>query len=178
MSRGASLVLVGYRCVGKTTLGQRVAEGVSAPFVDTDLLVESLASEPISRILEGEGGLERLRSLESAAIASIDPLQRQVVATGGGAIIAAENRERLRRLGPTVWLAAEVETLTKRLEGAPRPSLTGAPAHREVYEVLLGRSPLYCEVASAVLRVDGRSFEELSDELQQLWRNFSGDHLR
>lgn len=177
MTAGRGLVLVGLRGVGKTTVGSLVAHNLSLPFVDTDDLVEQARSQSIADIFR-EYGEETFRDAEALAIASLDLQTVQVVATGGGAVLRCENRQRLKELGLVIWLRADALTLRARLVGSDRPPLTDTPIHLEVEEVLRNRKPLYEDVADRIVDVEERTVEEISDELQQLWRNPPHHDLR
>jgi shikimate kinase len=79
-----------------------------------------------------------------------------VLASGGGAILAEENRVRMKAAGPVVWLHASNEALARRLSrdrsaGENRPSLTGRPIAEEVAEVMAVREPLYRECATIIV---------------------------
>ena len=129
MSDARHLVLVGLMGTGKTTIGRRCAERLDRPFVDTDDVVETLTGMPFTEFwaAHGEAGF---RSLEKQAVADVsespEPL---VIASGGGAVLDAENRARFRATGVVVWLQAPVEVLVRRVgTGASRPLLAGDPA--------------------------------------------------
>ena len=120
------LVLVGLMGAGKTTVGERCAQLLGRPFVDTDALVESLTGSTVAEIFEcfGEARFraEEHRAVEDAC-ASPEPL---VISCGGGAVMDPENRARLRANGFVVWLAASPEVLAARVgSGDGRPLLRG-----------------------------------------------------
>ncbi|MFN9041743.1 MAG: shikimate kinase, partial [Planctomyces sp.] len=107
--------------------------------MDCDRAIEQRAGVTVRQIFESSGEAE-FRRLESEVLAELLRGSETVIATGGGAVLLPENRERLRAAGPVVWLHASAATLTKRLSrehaAAGRPSLTGRPVHVEVAEVL------------------------------------------
>jgi shikimate kinase len=123
---GRHLVLVGLMGAGKTSVGQRCAELLDRPFVDTDELVVAAAGVTFEQIwsIEGESGFrarERVAVMDAAA--SPEPL---VIACGGGAVLDADNRRVLRDSGFVVWLAASPDVLASRLVGDDsRPLLAG-----------------------------------------------------
>src|ERR1700680_1239881 len=90
-----NLILVGFSCSGKTTLGRNVARRLRLTFVDSDRLIEELTGRPIPARVR-EDGEAAFRAIEREAIKRIMAEHDQVVSTGGGAFVDLENRERLR----------------------------------------------------------------------------------
>lgn len=177
MTTGQGLVLIGYRGVGKTTVGARLARKVDVHFTDTDVLVERAEERSIVDIFNDDGE-EAFRNAEARVIAHIDPSEVQVIATGGGSVIRERNRQLIRSLGMVFWLKVDIETVVERIESSDRPALTGGTHRREAEEVYRRRAPLYEAIADHVIEVGGRTVEEISDELQQLWRELSRHDLR
>jgi shikimate kinase len=122
------LVLVGLMGVGKTTVGRRCADRLGRPFVDTDDLVQTLAGVPVAELFATQGEAA-FRALEKQAVADVcESPEALVIACGGGAVLDAENRARLRAAGVVVWLQASVAVLAGRVgTGATRPLLAGDP---------------------------------------------------
>lgn len=132
---------------GKTTVGRRLAARLGRRFVDADKELESRCGVPITTIfeLEGEDGFRRREA------ALLDDLTRQgdiVLATGGGAVMLAENRERLHRRGFVVFLRAGAAELWQRLKrDRVRPLLRTENPRQRIADLLELREPLYREVA-------------------------------
>ncbi|MFP5411631.1 MAG: shikimate kinase [Gammaproteobacteria bacterium] len=141
------IVLVGMMGSGKTTVGRRLAARLGRRFVDADKELESRCGVPISTIfeLEGEDGFRR----REAAV--IDALTREpgiVLATGGGAVLLPENRERLHTRGLVVFLRAGAAELWQRLKrDRVRPLLRTENPRQRIADLLAAREPLYREVA-------------------------------
>jgi shikimate kinase len=161
----APVFLIGPRASGKTTVARLLAGRLGWDWVDTDDVVEARAGRSVRDIFaaEGEAGFRRR---EAAALEQVCGRERHFIATGGGVVLAADNRQRLRQSGRVVWLTADAATLSERLGADPasaqrRPALSvGGLA--EVEETLRLREPLYhacadCEVATA-----GRSSAEVA----------------
>jgi shikimate kinase len=156
-------VLVGMMGAGKTTVGGLVAESLGVPFLDVDDTIVATAGKPIPEIFIDEGE-DHFRALERAAVADAVDGFDGVLALGGGAILAEETRKKLA--GQTVvYLSVEVADALKRVGlGAGRPMLAMNP--RTTLRHLLDlRRPLYEEVATVVVRTDGRTPEDITADV-------------
>ena len=121
-----NLVLVGFSCSGKTTLGRNLARRLRLRFVDSDRFLEEMTGRSIPDIFR-EDGEAAFRQIEAEAIARITSERRQVISTGGGAFVNATNRDALRDGNLVVHLQVRPETVVDRLRnsrsGRPRPLL-------------------------------------------------------
>ena len=153
MTRIPTIFLIGPRASGKTTLGTALARELSVPFADTDAWVQTETGLSIAELVERSGWAE-FRRLESLALQAVG-LPGQVAATGGGMVLAEENRLYMRTHGLVIYLEAPEEALTARLAASPlpgqRPSLTGEPALVEAARVAKERAPLYQSTAHHTL---------------------------
>jgi shikimate kinase len=136
--------LVGFMGAGKTSIGVRLARMLRYSFIDLDQEIEARAGEPIRTIFasRGEPGF---RGLESEELRRVSSVPGRVVALGGGAFCAGENREIVRSTGTAVWLDAPLGTLLRRVRGDKRrPLLSSRP---EMERLLASRRPIYAEAA-------------------------------
>ncbi|MER5454908.1 shikimate kinase [Micromonospora sp. NPDC002389] len=161
-------VLVGAPGSGKTTVGQGLAEALGVEFRDTDADIERLAGKPIPEIFVDEGE-PHFRALERAAVAAALASCPGVLALGGGAVLAEENRAAL--VGHrVVHLSVELPDAVKRVGlGAGRPLLAINP-RATLKHLMDQRRPLYTEVATHTVVTDGRTPEEIVAEIAQLLR--------
>ena len=144
---------------GKTRVGQAVAQLLQWRWVDVDALVSDDVPAFIAR-----DGIDAFRERERTTIASLRA-QDCVVSVGGGAVLDPANREHLRALGPVVWLRASLDTLRERVgDGAGRPLLAGDPAAK-LAALFDERTPIYEEVATVIVDVDGRDAYENAGEV-------------
>ncbi|WFE34988.1 shikimate kinase [Micromonospora sp. WMMD975] len=166
MSTRPVVVLVGAPGSGKTTVGAALAEALGVDFRDTDTDIERLAGKPIPEIFVDEGE-DHFRTLERAAVAAALASHGGVLALGGGAVLAEENRAAL--IGHTVvHLSVELPDAIRRVGlGAGRPLLALNP-RATLKHLLDQRRPLYAEVATATVVTDGRDPEELAAEIAAL----------
>lgn len=120
-----NLVLVGFMGTGKSTIGKRLAERLGWAFIDTDALIEQQQSMTISEMFRVHGEAF-FRSVESRTIDEVLAGEGQVLATGGGAVLAEANRSSMLRNGYVVALKASAEVIIKRVaEDQGRPLLQG-----------------------------------------------------
>lgn len=169
-TRGAGLVLVGYRGTGKSSLGRVIAGRVGVQFLDADAVLEQRRGLSIRQIFESHGE-PVFRDWERETIESIvNDCPGCLLATGGGAILLAENRRLIRRHGLVVWLTAGVSTLKRRIGDDPaRPALTALGTVDEIAEVLRQREPLYREVADWSVDTSRRHSSVVASEVIDAW---------
>ncbi|MFY9607577.1 MAG: shikimate kinase [Blastocatellia bacterium] len=131
---GRPVFLVGFMGSGKTEAGRALARLLGYSFLDLDVLIEERAGKPIREIF-GQLGEQEFRRLETEAIRSFAGLKRSVVALGGGAYQAEENRALLRTTGVAVWLDCAFDICFERVEGDPaRPLLTGRTETSKLFD--------------------------------------------
>jgi shikimate kinase len=154
-----SIVLIGYRGSGKSTIGKRLADQLWQPFVDVDDLIVKRAGKNIKQIFEQDGE-PAFRELESEAIREVCKLSEHVIGLGGGTLGREANRSALRDAGhKVIYLRCEPAELHRRIEADPqtaltRPNLTALGGGiEEVKKMLAEREPLYRQVMHAELDV-------------------------
>jgi shikimate kinase len=173
-----NLILVGFSCSGKTTLGRNVARRLRLTFVDSDRCIEEMTGRSIPDIFR-EDGEEGFRAVEREAISRIMAAQNQVVSTGGGAFVDPENREKLRNGNLVIHLQVRPETVVDRLRnsksGRPRPLLESADPLERVVRLMAERKDAY-SAAHVTIGVDDRSRYELVGELRRRWLAWQRAH--
>lgn len=157
------LVLVGPPGAGKTTVGRLAAQRLDVAFRDTDADVESTTGKPIADLFVDEGE-ERFRELETAAVARALAEHDGVLSLGGGAVLSAQTRQRLRGHN-VVFLNVALPDAAKRVGLArDRPVLALNP-RAQLHLLLAERLPLYREVAVREVETDGRTPGDVLDEV-------------
>ena len=173
-----NLYLVGPRGSGKSTVGRRLADRLGLPFVDADAKLEREAGRTIAELFaaEGEAGF---RARERAALLALARRDGLVVATGGGAVLDPDVRTALATTGLVVWLDAAAEVRDARIAGTDRPALTEHGRGRaEERAVAAAREPLYRGCAAARVATDGRTPEEVADDVERVWRAAARRNVR
>lgn len=153
------IALVGFRATGKSLIGERLARSLGWAFVDMDDALVATFGQSIREWVD-RFGWDAFRDEEAALLERLAEERHRVVATGGGVVLRASNRERLRARFSVVWLRAGLETILERLSGDAktagyRPPLTGLSREAEVVALLEERGPLYEGTADVVLDTDG-----------------------
>ena len=141
-----NIILIGYRCAGKTVVGKGLASRMQRRFVDTDDLIESKQGQ-ISEIVSSRGW-DYFRAVEKDIIEAISKENNLVIALGGGAVLDPDNITNLEKNGFIIWLRADPEVLRRRMDQDPRtiasrPTLTGKGILEELEEMVAHRDPLY-----------------------------------
>jgi len=164
-----NIVLLGYRCTGKSSVGIKIAERFHMDFFDTDHLIVEQSHMSI-RELVNKGGWSLFRKKERDVIRKIAAIVGSVIATGGGAFEDPENSERLKRNSLFIWLHADAETVIQRMESDQgsidqRPSLSTDDLHTEVINTMGKREPVYRRIADFTIDTSIKSIESIVDEI-------------
>jgi shikimate kinase len=175
-SSPVSIVLIGLRGSGKSTLGRRLAGALSIGFVDLDDRTPTLLDAPTAADAINTHGLAAFRDAERAALETVLAELTEstgVVALGGGTPTAlgaadllrsAQSRKTIR----VVYLHASPSVLRDRLSTTDtdtRPSLTGVNMLDEIETIYLQRDGLYRDLADAVIETADSSKADLVEKL-------------
>jgi len=138
--REVPLFIIGFMGAGKSTIGKTLAKRLSYAFLDSDPVIEANAARSIPEIFAEKGEAE-FRRLEREALRSMIGLTRAVVALGGGAFVAEENRAILREIGISIWIDCPLDLCWSRVsKETHRPLLKSYP---EMASLLERRRPSY-----------------------------------
>jgi shikimate kinase len=140
---GRSVVLVGMMGAGKSTIGRRLSGRLGLPFLDADAEIELAHRMPIPDIFE-KYGEPYFRDGEVRVIARLLDGGPAVLATGGGALMRKETRDRIREKAISIWLKVDTEIVMRRVKRrSDRPLLQTADPEATVERLLREREPLY-----------------------------------
>ena len=138
-----SVVLVGMMGAGKSTVGRRLGARLRLPFTDADTEIEAAAGMSIPEIFETHGE-QHFRDGEARVIARLLEHGPAVLATGGGAFMREETRNRIRDKAVSIWLKADADVIMKRVKRrADRPLLQTEDPAATVSRLLEAREPVY-----------------------------------
>ena len=165
-----NIALLGFMTAGKTRVGQALSRRTGLPFHDIDALIEGIEGQSIQRIFQTQGEAY-FRALETRVLTELCQGGGQILSCGGGTVLAAENRQRLRERCVSVWLVVSSDQVLLRLadpESPRRPLLEGRDPAILVPELMRQREALYAEtLAGGGFRVetDGREIEEVAADI-------------
>ena len=172
--QGTNLYLIGLMGAGKTTVGRTLARRLKLRFIDSDHEIEARCGVKIPVIfeIEGEAGF---RAREAQALAELTQLDGIVLATGGGVVLAAENRRVLAARGTVVYLRATPEHLYERVrQDRNRPLLARGDPLERLRELYRERDPLYREIAHVIMDTGRQSVQVLArallEKLEAKWK--------
>ncbi|MEO0423734.1 MAG: shikimate kinase AroK [Pseudomonadota bacterium] len=159
------LFIVGPMAAGKSAVGRRLAARLHMPFFDTDDEIEQRTGVDIDYIFEREGEAG-FRRRECAVIAELTAQQPVILSTGGGAVLAQENRRLLSERGLVVYLATSVRTqLARTRHSHHRPLLQTEDREQTLQALAAVRNGLYESVADLTLPTDGCTVEAVVGQL-------------
>lgn len=161
-----NIYLIGLMAVGKSTVGRMLAHRLGYEFYDSDHIIEERAGADIGWIfdVEGEAGF---RERETAVLDDLTRLEGIVLATGGGAILRAENRSILAARGTVIHLDSPLQRLVERTEkDKKRPLLNSGNPAEILARLYQERNHLYAEIADCRFVTDRQSPKVLARAIE------------
>ena len=160
-----NVFLVGPMGSGKSAVGRQLAQRLALEFIDSDDEIEARTGVDISYIFEREGEAG-FRQREAEVIDALTRRDGVLISTGGGAVLDAGTRERLRTRGRVVYLRTSVDQqLARTRRSNDRPLLNNDDPRGTLERLLEQRAPLYAEVAEIVVDTDGRKVKTVVDQI-------------
>ena len=159
------LILIGPMASGKSTVGRRLSKRLNLDFIDVDEEVEKSAGVSISWMFDVEGE-KKFRERESKELINSLNADNCVIATGGGVILAEQNRSLLKK-GTVIYLEISIQTqLERTLNDKNRPLLQKSDdAEQTLKELKEIRDPLFEECANITIKEGKNSHNEVVDEI-------------
>src|SRR5450432_3224018 len=169
-----NIFLVGPMGSGKTAVGKNLARLFHFTFHDSDADVEAKTGVDIAYIFEKEGE-DGFRVRERDAIERLTRLEGIVLATGGGAVINADNRRTMAERGAVIYLSTSVEQQLERTRHARhRPLLNGTDPQQKLRDLMERRAALYAEIADITVTTDNRRAQVVAEEIHHKLRAARG----
>jgi shikimate dehydrogenase len=161
------LVLIGFMGSGKTTVSQILAEKLAYHCLDSDANIEQQQKMKISQIFADKGEAA-FRTLETESLRNLaeQKERRMILSAGGGLALKEENRALMRQLGKVIYLKTSPQTVYERVkEDQTRPLLQGDDLMGRIERLEAEREIFYQMAADEVVVTDGRTPEEVADEI-------------
>jgi len=152
------IVLIGLMGAGKSSVGRRLAKSLEMPFFDADQEIEAAAGCSVAEIFEVYGE-SAFRDVEEKVINRLLNDEPCVLATGGGAYMNPDTRQRIADKAVSVWLRASLDVLferTGRRKG--RPLLDNTDRRETLSRLIDERYPVY-EAADVVIETGSEGIE-------------------
>ncbi len=177
MKDAGNIFLVGMMGAGKTTVARLLAGRLNRIFIDSDLELETRCGVKVPVIFEIEGE-DGFRNREAAILDELTSRRGVILATGGGAVLREENRQRLAARGVVIYLRAQPHDLYMRTRHDKNRPLLATPDPQKRLEELFGqRDPLYREVADLVIDTGRQGVQILVKQilatLAERWQVFA-----
>ncbi|OAS13559.1 shikimate kinase [Paenibacillus oryzisoli] len=160
-----NIVLVGFMGTGKSTVGKKLAERLGWSFCDSDVVLEEVQQTSISEIFRNHGEAH-FRALETETLARILDSEGQVVATGGGAVLADSNRKCMLQHGFVVALNADAETIIQRVSSDTNRPLLQGDLEERVHSLMEQRKHAY-DFAHTSIDTTNLNEDEIADRIIQ-----------
>jgi shikimate kinase len=162
-----NVFLIGPMGSGKSAVGRHLARLLRFSFHDSDADVEARTGVDIAFIFEKEGEAG-FRQREHESIDRLTALDGVVVATGGGAVILAENRRLLADRGTVVYLETSIaQQMERTRHGRHRPLLNDTDPKLKLGELMHQRAALYAEISDLTVSTDGRRVQLVAEEIHR-----------
>jgi len=164
------IVLLGYMCAGKSTVGEALARRLEWEFADFDVEIERREDRAVREIIDSEGE-GYFRSLEERLTEEFAAANRIVLAPGGGWITRPELLNEMGRGTLAVWLYVSPEETVRRLkaDSIARPFKDLDDPTERIADMIAEREPLY-RLADLTIPADVRSVESVAYEIEQIVR--------
>jgi shikimate kinase len=159
-----NIFLVGFMGAGKTTVGRILAGRLGYRYCDSDKVIETKAGKTIPEIFSGLGE-DRFRELESETLESLSGKIKQVIATGGGAVMRDRNWDAMKKGGVTVYLKAPAEVIWNRIKHSKTRPLLNVDNPLEAAKDLLEKRISFYEKADLTVDTESLSVEEIASEI-------------
>lgn len=161
-----NVILIGFMGTGKTTVARRIAEKTGYDIKEMDEMIENDMGMSVAQIFQ-DYGEPYFRDLESDMAQRVAASERVVISCGGGTVLRRKNVDALRSSGSIVLLRAKPETVLERVKknGDKRPLLSRYQSRGYISWLMKKRSDIYADAADYIINVDGRTADDIADEI-------------
>ena len=170
-----NIILIGYRCTGKTTIGKEIAKKLRFTFTDTDQQIEKYTDMTITQYITKYDWKE-FKKIEKNIIIKTTKQKDSVICTGGGAVIDNDNIKYLKKDNIVFWLTAKPDTILKRIKADPitktlRPSLNKNKEINlaEIKKTLKERINNYKKTSDYIINTDNITKKEITEKILNIY---------
>lgn len=167
MSRGinCNIFLIGFMGAGKSTIARTLQRKLGFPLVEMDERIVQEQGMSINDIF-AQYGEAHFREIESQLVVDLGKQEPSIVSCGGGVVVRPENTQNMKKSGRIVLLKASPETIFERVKNSTdRPILNGHMNVEYIAELMEKRRALYEEAADITIQTDGKTREQICEEI-------------
>ena len=162
-----TLIFLGFRAAGKTTLATKIAGRLGLNYISTDDLIERSLAMPIGEYV-ARHGWNAFRKKERSIALGLNDAQNAVVDCGGGIVEHEDVMLMLQMLGPVVWVDANIGDMERRMkENTSRPLLSETTLRRDIEVNYERRRHLYGHYADIYINTSDYSTEECISRVEE-----------
>ena len=167
MSKGinCNIFLIGFMGAGKSTIARTLQRELGFPLVEMDERIVQEQGMSINDIF-AQYGEAHFREIESQLVVDLGKQEPSIVSCGGGVVVRPENTQNMKKSGRIVLLKASPETIFERVKNSTdRPILNGHMNVEYIAELMEKRRALYEEAADITSQTDGKTREQICEEI-------------
>ncbi|MCI7087956.1 MAG: shikimate kinase [Lachnobacterium sp.] len=167
MSKGinCNIFLIGFMGAGKSTIARSLQRELGFPLVEMDERIVQEQGMSINDIF-AQYGEAHFREIESQLVVDLGKQEPSIVSCGGGVVVRPENTQNMKKSGRIVLLKASPETIFERVKNSTdRPILNGHMNVEYIAELMEKRRALYEEAADITIQTDGKTREQICEEI-------------
>ncbi len=160
------IILIGFMGSGKSSVGKELSKRLGIKLLDSDDCIEKQKQKSINDIFRDEGE-ESFRAMESEFLKEMALSEEGfILSTGGGMPCFNDNAKMIKKTGVSVYLMASPDSILKRLKNdTSRPLLKEGNKLEKIKFLLSDREDYYKKAADIIIKTDGKSVEEITDEI-------------
>lgn len=167
----SNIFLIGFMGAGKSTIAKALQSELGFPLVEMDQRIVEEQGMSINDIF-AQYGETHFRDIESQLVVDLGEQEPSIVSCGGGVVVRPENTQNMKKSGRIVFLKATPETIYERVKNSTdRPILNGHMNVEYIAELMEKRRALYEEAADITIQTDGKTREQVCEEIIGKLRN-------
>lgn len=165
-----NIFLIGFMGSGKSTISDYMSNAFSMEVVEMDEIIAKREGMSISDIFETYGE-QYFRDAETNLLVEMQKQSNVVISCGGGTPMRENNVAEMKKNGRIVLLTAKPETVLERVkDNHDRPLLENNKTVEFISELMGKRKEKYEAAADIIIQTDGRSEQEICEEMIQRLR--------